>query len=462
MNITLLTRAVGAGGFIRPADTVVVIDVLRATTSMVSMIDAGAERVIPVSEPGKARELAGSGVYGKALLAGEENAEPVPGFDLFNSPLDFTPERVGGSTVIMSTSNGTRAVLAASGAENVIICSITNVEAVAEYCRAEEDLVILCSGNGERVCSEDILCGGMLMKCLEKRWEMKNLDDPALIAMLLAEKYGSQPYHLLRNCRRGQELSRTGYDRDVLECSKRGSSDTVPVLRDGAVVPAGYPTSGPDGKRKSASSLPEPPFLYAILDRSIVERDRTAEAARLLAEGGADMIQYRGKSLSDEEKFKDISVILPETEKARIPLIVNDDPELAARAGAAGVHLGREDPDPAAARNLLGPVAIIGATIHSMAELESAPLDILDYISAGAIFRSSTKPDVEVAGTSFIEQIRERTGVPLVVIGGISPENASDLFESGADGVAVISALLTGNIKKNCFTFRRIIDKNKR
>jgi thiamine-phosphate pyrophosphorylase len=310
--------------------------------------------------------------------------------------------------------------------------------------------VILCSGNGLRICSEDILCGGILLRRLRGLWKEELPDDASRMALLLAEEFESDPYRLLKDCERGRELAESGYQQDLIDCSRVGISGTVPVFDNGRIVPPPGP----------GHSVPEAPFLYPILDRSVIPAENLACAAATLARGGADIIQYRGKGLSEEEKISDIRNILPVLDKCAVPLIVNDDPELARKTGAAGVHLGREDPDISRARELLGPGAVIGATVHSLGELDEVPAGLIDYISAGAVFRSATKPGVEVAGTYFLKKIRERSSLPLVAIGGINTGNAAEVFEAGADGIAVISSILTGDIRKNCFTFRRIIDRN--
>ncbi|MFO7914895.1 MAG: thiamine phosphate synthase [Candidatus Krumholzibacteriales bacterium] len=450
MDITFLTTAAGGAGAVPRSGTVAVIDVLRATSCMVRAIENGASRVIPAAGPGQAGELAEAFPPGKAVLAGEADGKPLEGFDLFNSPGEFTPEAVEGKTVIMSTSNGTGAVRAAAAAEKVYICSLTNVDSVARECGSADSLVILCSGNQGRVCSEDILCGGILLQVLESRRQESRLDDAARISLLLAEEFGEDPYRMLKDCDRGTALEEAGYGQDVVDCSARGSSLAVPILRSGEIV----------NSERPLFSIPEKPFLYAILDRSVIPGSETAAAARSLAEGGVDLVQYRAKGLPEKEKIEDIRAAMEQLSKNRIPLIINDDPLLAQKSGAAGVHLGREDPCPAKAREILGRDAIIGVTVHSAGELEEAPLEVLDYISAGAVFSSPTKPGIEVAGTSFISRIRERTSLPLVAIGGITPDNAPEVLKAGADGMAVISSIFSGDIKKNCFTFRRIIDKN--
>ena len=213
------------------------------------------------------------------------------------------------------------------------------------------------------------------------------------------------------------------------------------------------------GKAAQSGVMPAAPFLYAVVDRSIVDTTEVKEAARALCEGGVDIIQYRAKDMPVAEGLSDLSAILFEASKSNVPVVVNDDPFLAAQSGADGVHLGGSDPDPSTAREILGPDAIIGLTIYSLDQLNDKDLELIDYIGLGAVFPTGTKSDVEVVGTGFVRAARERTELPIVAIGGITHMNAESVFEQGADGIAVISALLNGDIKKNCFTFRQIIDK---
>ncbi len=207
------------------------------------------------------------------------------------------------------------------------------------------------------------------------------------------------------------------------------------------------------------SVMPASPFLYAIIDRSIVSFSRVKEVAGILCAGGADIIQYRAKNVSEAEKMADLSAILLEASKKRVPVVVNDDPFLAAQSGAHGVHLGTSDPDPSSAREILGPGAIIGLTIHTLDEKEKKAMELVNYVGIGAIFPSNTKSDEPAVGPEFVLAAREKIKLPIVAIGGITPKNAVSVFEHGADGIAVISSLLEGDIARNCFTFRQIIDK---
>ena len=205
--------------------------------------------------------------------------------------------------------------------------------------------------------------------------------------------------------------------------------------------------------------FPKLPFLYTFIDRSIVAEGEVAEVAADLIEGGSGMIQYRAKDISVSEMRRDLAAVVPLARKAGIPLIVNDLPELAVETGAGGVHLGSSDADPAEARAILGPLRIIGLSVSSPEEIESAPVDVIDYIAVGALFPTRTKDDAVVAGLDLLASAGSSIDLPIVAIGGIEPDNAGSILDAGADGLAVISAVLAGDTVKNCFTFREIIDR---
>jgi thiamine-phosphate pyrophosphorylase len=207
--------------------------------------------------------------------------------------------------------------------------------------------------------------------------------------------------------------------------------------------------------------LPPTPFLYGILDRSYVSHGDVAGVTEAMIEGGVDMLQYRAKGIPATGQRLDLTAILPVAGRAAVPVIVNDDPSLAFETGAGGVHLGSSDPSPEEARALLGSGSVIGVSIHNADELSAVPVGIVDYIAVGSIFPSSTKPSVPAIGLSFIEEIRTKHGCAIVAIGGIDPSNAGDVLDAGADGIAVISAVLRGDVRKNCFTLKEIVARRR-
>ncbi len=205
--------------------------------------------------------------------------------------------------------------------------------------------------------------------------------------------------------------------------------------------------------------IPSAPFLYAIFDRSLVGSDSIRSTMEALLEGGVGMIQYRAKEIGPKRRREELEQIIEAAGSASVPVIVNDDPSLASETGAHGVHLGKDDPPAEEARALLGPEAIIGSSVHTRSEFDSLALGAVDYIAVGSIFESPTKPDAPVCGIDFLISIRRLAReLPLVAIGGIDAENAGSVLDAGADGIALVSALLRGDIRKNCFTFKQIID----
>ncbi len=215
--------------------------------------------------------------------------------------------------------------------------------------------------------------------------------------------------------------------------------------------------------RTTPAELPDSPFIYAILDRSAVTGERYEHTVRAMVDGGVGIIQYRAKEVDPAERRRDLVMLLAAAGQAGIPVIVNDDPELAAEVGAQGVHLGAEDPAPSEARALLGPGAVIGVTIHAAGELDRFDRSLVDYLAVGSIFRSPTKSGVQPVGTELIERVRRLAeGMKIVAIGGIDADNIESVFDAGADGAAMISALLSGDVSKNCFTFKEIIARRRR
>jgi 2-phosphosulfolactate phosphatase len=235
MKVSLFPALHEACRYSLRGEVVVVIDVLRFTSTVIAALDAGAREIIPARDVETALSLAGSKPSRASLLAGERMGMPVEGFDLFNSPLEFGPERVGGATIIMSTSNGSRAVVEASSASRVIICAINNISAVARGIGDLDHVYILCSGSNGGIAIEDFYCGGLLIELLGEAIEHDSLGDAGLSALMLARSAGSDAERLLRLSMRGKELVATGYEKDIIFCSKRDMSLSVPEVVRGAI-----------------------------------------------------------------------------------------------------------------------------------------------------------------------------------------------------------------------------------
>jgi len=182
--------------------------------------------------------------------------------------------------------------------------------------------------------------------------------------------------------------------------------------------------------------------LYAITDAALIPDDRLIAAVEQAILGGARLIQYRDKSLDAARRLTQASALEKLCRCHAVPLIINDDVELAARVGAAGVHVGRDDPAFAVARARLGQNAIIGVSCYDRLDLARAAAQAgADYIAFGAFFPSPTKPAETRAPLELPRQARAALNVPIVAIGGITPDNAPLLLDAGVDALAVVSAV---------------------
>jgi thiamine-phosphate pyrophosphorylase len=178
--------------------------------------------------------------------------------------------------------------------------------------------------------------------------------------------------------------------------------------------------------------------LYVITDGP--RPDLIPVVAQALA-GGARLLQYRDKTLDHERRLTEARAIRALCAARQVPLIINDDVALAHAAGAAGVHLGEEDGDVAAARAVLGEDAIIGVSCYdSLERARQLAAAGADYIAFGAFFPSPTKPHARRAPFDLLRQ-SAALGLPRVAIGGITPDNGGSLIDAGADYLAVISAV---------------------
>lgn len=179
--------------------------------------------------------------------------------------------------------------------------------------------------------------------------------------------------------------------------------------------------------------------LYAITDSALHTGAALEHAVTRAIAGGARAIQYRDKSTDADRRHAEASMLVRVCRRQGVPLIVNDDVDLALRVDADGVHVGRDDMDLAAAHARLGSDFIIGVSCYDqLARAESAQENGAAYVAFGSMFPSTTKPGATPAGIAVLEQARDRIRLPIVAIGGITPENAGSLLEAGADMLAVV------------------------
>lgn len=182
--------------------------------------------------------------------------------------------------------------------------------------------------------------------------------------------------------------------------------------------------------------------LYAITDALLIPDDRLTAAVEQAILGGARLIQYRDKSRDAMRRLAQARALNALCQRHAVPLIVNDDVELAVQIGAAGVHIGRDDPALVTARARLGETALIGVSCYDRLDLAlDAERVGADYVAFGAVFPSPTKPTEIRAPLDLLREARAALRVPIVAIGGITPDNAPLLLAAGVDALAVVSAV---------------------
>lgn len=188
--------------------------------------------------------------------------------------------------------------------------------------------------------------------------------------------------------------------------------------------------------------------LYAVSDRSWLKEGETlASVVDVLLRAGVTCVQLREKNQPDEEIVRQAKELLPVCRKYRVPLIINDRPDLAKAVGADGVHVGLSDMGIEKAREYLGDGYLIGGSAHNVAEALAAQEAGADYIGCGAVFGSETKTNVTRLAHRELKAICAAVSIPVVAIGGISLENVEQLAGTGIAGVAVVSALFAAEDK---------------
>jgi thiamine-phosphate pyrophosphorylase len=190
--------------------------------------------------------------------------------------------------------------------------------------------------------------------------------------------------------------------------------------------------------------------------------ERLLDHVRLAIEGGASIIQYRNKQVTPAQQLWQAQALRSLTRAYNVPLIINDAVALARAIDADGVHLGRDDADIAVARTQL-PDKLLGVSCYNdLDQAQAAQAQGADYVAFGAPFRSPSKPQAVFAPLSLFRQARQFLRIPIVAIGGITPENAPALLETGIDAVAVITALFgAADIKAAAQKFRQLFEERR-
>lgn len=222
---------------------VAVVDVLRASTSIAVALANGAKSVIPFDSPEEAVTRRLSLDKSDVRLAGERKMVMIPGFDLGNSPREFTPETIGGKTVLMVTTNGTGSLTAVQGARDVVVASYVNFTAVLALLRSAArggaDVTIICSGRDRQFSLEDAACAGRYARQIAKRLSDADLNDAARAAQLIDKKYGDNLKRLFEDSTHGRALAEAGFTEDLEICAAVDSYSVVPIYQDRQITKLG-------------------------------------------------------------------------------------------------------------------------------------------------------------------------------------------------------------------------------
>ncbi len=230
VQIDVAPTAEAAGACRLASATVLVVDVLRASTTIIAALGQGCVAIVPVGDPDEARRRRGSPELADALMAGERRGEPLAGFDLGNSPLEFTADRVGGRTVIFTTSNGTRALLAARAAPAVGVAAFVNAGAAVAWAVGHgRDVTVVCAGERGRLSLEDHACAGVLVARIQAAVPAAVLSDRARAACALGRAYAGDVARLGGDSSWARHLSAVGRGSDVAACLALDTSTVVPV-----------------------------------------------------------------------------------------------------------------------------------------------------------------------------------------------------------------------------------------
>jgi len=233
-------------GQVKPGDLagrlVAVVDVLRASTSIATALGNGARTVIPLEGADEVIVRSKDFARSQILLAGEQKMLPISGFDLGNSPEAFTPEVVEDKTILITTTNGTRALLGVQGARDIVIASYVNFTAVLTLMKVaagtDTDIAIVCASEEGSFTLEDAACAGRFVRAIPKRASIE-LNDAAVASVLIEKKYGDNIAKVFKESTHGQALQEAGFGADLAACAEVDAYPVVPIYQDRQITKLG-------------------------------------------------------------------------------------------------------------------------------------------------------------------------------------------------------------------------------
>lgn len=230
MNIDVFFTLPQVGeDYLKEDTTVVVIDVLRASTTICHALAAGCHSLIPVSDLGEATGFVESLGRDNCLLGGEKNGQRIPGFDFGNSPAEYTAAKVRHRNIVFLTTNGSRIITGFRGAARVLILSFANLSRVEDFLsRQGGQVAICCAGHKDQFCLEDSVCAGMLVQRLVERHPEARLNDAARVGSVLAARYAQDLAGCFLDATHGRYLHSIGFESDLALCARIDELDVLP------------------------------------------------------------------------------------------------------------------------------------------------------------------------------------------------------------------------------------------
>lgn len=216
--------------------TIVVIDVLRASNTIITALNNGTRDIVPVGSIEFAVKVSGGMFGGHTLLGGERNTKRIDGFALGNSPLEYTEEIVSGKSIVFYTTNGSKAIAKAKFSDNLFVCSFSNISALAEHLvRLNLDFEILCAGRNNSLSMEDSICAGKLIDRIQESDGELVLNDSSTACLSLYRIYGSDIFEMLKNSDHGKLLIENGFEEDLKICSEVDNVKLIPFFKENVV-----------------------------------------------------------------------------------------------------------------------------------------------------------------------------------------------------------------------------------
>lgn len=200
--------------------------------------------------------------------------------------------------------------------------------------------------------------------------------------------------------------------------------------------------------------------LYLVTDRNLMSSKDLETAVEKAIDGGVTMVQLREKSASSREFYEQAVRIKKITDEHSIPLIINDRIDIALSVNAAGVHIGQSDIPAPPVRKMIGKTMVLGVSASSVPEALQAQNDGADYLGVGAMFPTGTKTDAHAVSMKELRLIRQAVSLPIVAIGGINKDNVASFRDTGINGLAVVSAIISqADIKRAAEELRFLFRK---